>query len=284
MSVRTVVFNDPLAFHQRIAAFLLAREDLHNLPLSLVDRLVMRNAAGRERPPLMVSVEQAGEVAGFALRTPPHKLLISDVDEAVAPVVARDVHARYTSLPAVMGVHASAAAFARAWTELSGQPHEEGMRQALHRLDRLARPEPVSGAAREAHLGDLPLLERWFAGFARESHLPTNITAGELQRKAEVGDMILWEADHRPVAMAGCAGRTPNGGRVGPVYTPPEHRNRGFGTAVTAAATQKLLDEGRRFVVLYTDLANPTSNHIYHTLGYRVIAEVVDVEFGPLGA
>jgi GNAT superfamily N-acetyltransferase len=31
-------------------------------------------------------------------------------------------------------------------------------------------------------------------------------------------------------SMAGFGGKTPNGIRIGPVYTPPEHRGRGYGT------------------------------------------------------
>jgi len=85
--------------------------------------------------------------------------------------------------------------------------------------------------------------------------------------------------------MAGVAARTPNSARVGPVYTPPEHRGQGFGTACTAAVTQALLEGGKSFCVLYTDMANPTSNKIYRSLGYRVVAEVVDIRFldGPDG-
>lgn len=57
--------------------------------------------------------------------------------------------------------------------------------------------------------------------------------------------------------------------RVGPVYTPPAHRRRGHGSAVTAAATAAAISEGAEDVVLYTDLANPTSNAIYQAIGYR---------------
>jgi predicted GNAT family acetyltransferase len=57
--------------------------------------------------------------------------------------------------------------------------------------------------------------------------------------------------------------------RVGPVYTPPAHRRRGHGSAVTAAATTAAIAGGAEDVVLYTDLANATSNAIYQAIGYR---------------
>ena len=35
-----------------------------------------------------------------------------------------------------------------------------------------------------------------------------------------------------------------------------------------------LLDGGRRFCFLFTDLANPTSNSIYQRIGYRPVTDV----------
>jgi predicted GNAT family acetyltransferase len=61
--------------------------------------------------------------------------------------------------------------------------------------------------------------------------------------------------------------------RIGPVYTPPEHRNRGYASSVVAALSRRLFDEGAREVVLFTDLANPTSNKIYADVGYRRVAD-----------
>jgi predicted GNAT family acetyltransferase len=69
--------------------------------------------------------------------------------------------------------------------------------------------------------------------------------------------------------------------RVGPVYTPPEHRGRGYGAAVTAAVSQAALDAGAAGVVLFTDLANPTSNALYERLGYRPVEDRVVLSFLP---
>jgi hypothetical protein len=62
--------------------------------------------------------------------------------------------------------------------------------------------------------------------------------------------------------------------RVGPVYTPPAERRRGYAGALVAALSQRLLDEGREFCFLFTDLANPTSNHVYQEIGYEPVCEV----------
>jgi predicted GNAT family acetyltransferase len=67
--------------------------------------------------------------------------------------------------------------------------------------------------------------------------------------------------------------------RLGPVYTPPEHRGRGYGAAVTAVVSQAALDAGAAHVVLFTDLANATSNALYCRLGYRPVEERVVLKF-----
>jgi hypothetical protein len=79
--------------------------------------------------------------------------------------------------------------------------------------------------------------------------------------------------------LAGWGGRTPNGIRIGPVYTPPDRRRRGYGSAVTAAVSAAKLAAGRQFCFLYTDLANPTSNKIYMDIGYEPVCDAVDYAF-----
>ncbi len=85
--------------------------------------------------------------------------------------------------------------------------------------------------------------------------------------------LYLWE-DGDVVSLAGIGSPTPHGVRVGPVYTPPDRRGRGYASALVAGISQAALDAGRTFCFLFTDLANPTSNHIYETIGYRPVRDV----------
>ncbi|WP_405819688.1 GNAT family N-acetyltransferase [Streptomyces sp. NBC_00838] len=61
--------------------------------------------------------------------------------------------------------------------------------------------------------------------------------------------------------------------RVSPVYTPPRLRGRGYGGAVTAAISRAARESGAEQVLLFTDLANPTSNALYRRLGYRPLTD-----------
>lgn len=91
--------------------------------------------------------------------------------------------------------------------------------------------------------------------------------------------MYVWDVAGMVVAMAGHSGPTPHGMRVGPVYTPQDLRGRGYASALVAALSQMLLDGGRQFCFLFTDLANPTSNHIYQTIGYEPVTDVDNYRF-----
>ena len=77
----------------------------------------------------------------------------------------------------------------------------------------------------------------------------------------------------RPVSVAALARRLPNTAAIAPVYTPPEHRTRGYGGSITAAVAERLLSEGKRTVCLYTNLRNPASNRCYAKIGFRAYCD-----------
>jgi predicted GNAT family acetyltransferase len=80
--------------------------------------------------------------------------------------------------------------------------------------------------------------------------------------------LLLWD-DEKPVSMIGLNPPVAGVVRIGPVYTPPPLRRRGYAGSAVAAVTRRALAGGVRRCMLYTDLANPTSNKIYAEVGYR---------------
>jgi predicted GNAT family acetyltransferase len=67
--------------------------------------------------------------------------------------------------------------------------------------------------------------------------------------------------------------------RIGPVYTPPDYRGRGYASACTAALSQQMLYAGYQYCFLYTDLSNPTSNRIYQNIGYELVCDIDSYRF-----
>jgi predicted GNAT family acetyltransferase len=175
-----------------------------------------------------------------------------------------------------------AEAFAQAWRQAHGGQARVHVNQRLYRLGELSWPDPApDGAARIAAEPDLPLLAGWFRAFAFEVHdmAQGRDQTADVRDRVSFGGVTVWQARGRPVAIASVTRLVAGMARVGPVYTPPEFRGRGYGSAVTAAASQRLLDAGADDVLLYTDLANPVSNSIYQRLGYRAVEDRIVLEF-----
>ena len=140
----------------------------------------------------------------------------------------------------------------------------------LYRLDAVVPPQTVQGQARRATIADKASLMQWLTQFHDEAvpDNPAEDVSVVVETRLAHGETWLWCVDGSPVSMASCTRPTVGVARVGPVYTPLEHRRCGYGAAVTAHATQAALDAGAAQVALYADLANPTSNAIYQRIGY----------------
>ena len=125
----------------------------------------------------------------------------------------------------------------------------------------------------------------WFTAFTREA-LNDESTASEAERQirrrldSPAAGFRIWERSGEPVSFCGFSGRTPHGIRIGPVYTPPEHRGHGYATSLVAEVSAELLAVGYEFCFLFTDLANPTSNAIYQRIGYERVCECRQLAFG----
>ena len=257
--------------------FLRSRPVEHTVPLTLVDTL-RRNgphAYGREAPIFGWYRTPDGTVAGACLQTPPFPLLITAAPDLAG--LAGALAGR--PLPGVNALARDVDEFAAAWQRQTGVTPVPGRRSRLYRLDVLTPPPLVPGTPRVAGPADRELLIGWMTGFHREIGESAREVADSVDEKLPYGGLTLWEVDGVPVSMAG--GTRPEAGmvRILAVYTPLEHRRRGYAGAVTTVVSQAALDAGAGDVVLFTDLANPTSNALYQRLGYRPVEDRAIVEF-----
>jgi predicted GNAT family acetyltransferase len=274
-------FAEVEAFLALAGPFLVAREAEHNLILGICANLrVSPNA--NAAPPYFAAVVDGDRVVATALQTPPFQLILSEIDDPAAiPMLAADLLDR--DLPGALGAAEHVRAFVEARTALGGPPGHLRISERIFRLTQVTPPRPTPGHARIAVPADRALVTAWIAAFMREA-------LGE-DDPAETNDLVdrwmlgrgrtlhLWEDGgaghpHKPVSLAGAGSPTPNGIRIGPVYTPPEVRNHGYASALVAVVSQAQLDAGRRFCFLFTDQANPTSNHIYQAIGYEPVRDV----------
>jgi GNAT superfamily N-acetyltransferase len=267
--------------------FLRSRPVQHTIQLSAAESLRVRGAAAfGETAPLFGWWRSAeGQVTAALLHTPPYQLLVTRLPADSAELLAEELAGRGRRLAGVSGERGDAAAFAAAWSELTGEGWREFRRTRLFRLGHLEPPAPApDGAARVATTADRDLLESWFQAFGAEAGEVGRHHRDVVDDRLSFGGLTLWEADGAAVSLAGAQRQVAGVVRIAPVYTPPERRGRGYGGAVTAAISQAALDAGAAHVVLFTDLANPTSNALYRRLGYRPVEDRLVLEFQPRAA
>ena len=132
---------------------------------------------------------------------------------------------------------------------------------------------PAPGGLRLPVQADQDLLVAWMEEFVREARLQGADQARQILAARFDGDrLMLWD-DGGPKSMVGMTRPVAGVARIGPVYTPPEHRRRGYATTAVAMFSRRALARGAHTCMLYTDLANPTSNKIYAEVGYRRFAD-----------
>jgi predicted GNAT family acetyltransferase len=262
--------------------FLRSRPVHNTIQLTALESLRARGASvfGDVAPLFGWWRSAAAEVTAAVLHTPPYPVLLTGLPEHSADALAEALAASGRQLPGVGAQQGDAAAFAAAWSRLTGARSREAGRSRLFRLGQLRAPVPLPrGAARVAATADRDLLESWFDAFTKELADLGGPGRGAVDDRLSYGGLTLWEADGAAVSLAGYNRPAAGVVRVGPVYTPPDHRGHGYGGAVTAAVSQAALDAGASHCVLFTDLANPVSNALYQRLGYRPVEERVVFRF-----
>jgi predicted GNAT family acetyltransferase len=264
------VTSDIDEFENAAGAFLHADPVRNTVLLTVVASLRASGAAAYGDAPPSYGWYGDDAVQAAFLRTPPMPAIVSD-----APVRAlQELVGALNGVPGVSGPADGMKAFAEAWRATTGGPAEVTSHRRLFRLAELAPPQPApEGSARLVTEADRELLVEWFTAFGEDVGEPVNVdSARAVDRRLANGELLLWEVDDVPVSLAGTTAPIAGVTRVAPVYTPRTLRGRGYAGAVTAAISRRGLDAGYE-VVLYTDMANPTSNALYQRLGYRPIGQ-----------
>jgi hypothetical protein len=229
---------------------------------------------------------------GAFLHDPSAPVLIAGRAPEIAAALAAALPKAGRAMSGVDAPVEAADAFAAAWSQRAGV----GVRVNRHsRVYRMAGavpeqhglfPGPV-GQLRRATGADRELLVAWVKAF--------NAEVGELATAPETtvddllcyGGAAFWEADSVPVAMATVTRPVAGTVRISMMYTPPERRRNGYGSAVTLAVSRAVLappEAGDASaiteVVMITEGNKP--DRLAARLGYELVGERVVLRFGPL--
>lgn len=250
---------------------------MHTIELTLLQAGAFPDGA------LLLTVWDDGTAVGAALQTPPYPLACSGIPADTAPAVASALARLQPSLSGVRGVETTAVAFADAWRDITGHCGTVTSGDKLYRLGALLVPQGVTGSPRLATDSDRALLVDWVERFFADAFEdPRDDDAGErfVDNACRVDDrFVLWDVDGSPRSMAMLRAPAADVSRIGPVFTPRDERSHGYGSAVTAAAVQLAHRSGTADVVLFADLANPTSNAIYRRIGFEPVNDWVRISF-----
>ena len=222
-----------------------------------------------------------GERHGLALKRE-GPLVIENSDAEAAAAIAEDLIRTGMVVDHVVGERAGCEAFAEVWQARLRRGHDVAMHLRHHMLTELHLPPATQGAMRAARDDDLLWLVEHSLLFAREARLPDRAehVVALVERRHAQRRFRIWDAGAR-VAFAASVDAGVLDGRIGVVYTVPEHRRRGYAAALVASVVREQLQAGRQRLFLTTDVANPTSNAIYARLGFKPVSDAYRFDFLP---
>jgi GNAT superfamily N-acetyltransferase len=294
MGLALEFLDDPAAF-LAVAEELLAASPVEaTVVAGVTERLAREAQDGLPRPPgfplwWVVVRDDGGGVVGAGMRTapfPPYPLFLLSMPSPAARELARALHARGERVRAANGALPAVEEFAAETARLTGRSVRVAEHTRLHVLDRLTEPSPPPGRPRLAREDEVGQALAWYDAFGRdaaeqagreEPHLGPELDRDAILRRISEGTVWVWEdSSGRAVHLTGASRPMYGVSRIGPVYTPREHRGRGYAGATVAAASRALVDEGAR-VCLFTDQANPVSNALYERLGFRPLVDMANL-------
>jgi predicted GNAT family acetyltransferase len=266
-------------YSDAVSAFLEADPCARNVLLSIMHTLrATPDAFGAQVSFWWIADGDA--VVGAASWTPPWHLLVSSLPAAAGPELARAVSARAESLGLRLnGVNGPAEA-AHTVAGATGHTISRDRPMLLNELEHPAEVPIPSGSRRGATPADVQLLVPWLDAFSAEVEIYAGDSTRTANRRVRDNQFELWVEADRPVCVVGHHSPVGRVVRIGPVYTPPEHRGRGYARRLTYEVSVAALSRpGVDRCMLFTDADNPVSNSIYRQAGYVPRGEHVEIEF-----
>jgi Predicted acetyltransferase len=235
---------------------------------------------------VMATVSDTNGIQLTAIMTPPHNITLYATDNIInlnAVDCLIDGLKDY-EIPGVITEKNLAEYFAEKYTAQKGLSSKVAMNQRIYELTTVNPEIKQFGNFRLLGEKDMHFFPYWLEAFhaagcygKTEMSIPQN--EEEYRYRLSKKKLYVLEDNGIPVSMAGFTREMQTAIGVGLVYTPPYYCGKGYATSCVAKLSQLALDKGFTRCVLYTDLANPTSNSIYQKIGYVPVCDSLMLEF-----
>jgi len=286
-------YDDPSEFLDLAGEHLAEQPVLSTVMSGVASRIRDQRLAGVPWPAgvpcWFAAFVDGGEVVATAMRTatfgefPAYLLPMSD-DAAV--LLARTLLDRDEPVLGANGALPAVQVFCEEMASGTGKTAEVGQHTRLFELGRLKAPAEAPGRLRPARLDEQDLVTRWYDAFMADADEQAGRAPGssphespapdEMRRRIATGQVFVWEVADVPVHVTAASEPAFGVSRIGPVYTPREHRGHGYASRAVYEVSSHLLQSGVR-ACLFTDQANPTSNKIYEALGYERLVDMANL-------
>lgn len=132
----------------------------------------------------------------------------------------------------------------------------------------------------KADPNDINIIANYVVEFNEQALNESNINFKDviLRVTKEIDSYYLLKINNKIVSMAKIAREDDNICAITSVYTPIEHRNKGYSRQVVTHICQLILNKGKT-PYLYVDKENPISNHLYLKIGFQYAESKYDVAY-----
>jgi uncharacterized protein len=273
-----VEYRSPALFLADNEKFLEKRELENNLILGLCNAFADKTQV--QENCVFINAFDGSDVKAASIKTAAKAIISCETDENI---YIRELAAHYRinniDLKGVFGEAPYVSEFSNGYGK---QPFID-MTLIVHRLTVVNKLPRASGKFEMADSNDVELLAAWSMVFEEEKDPAARKSEEQVlkitQSKIAAGDVFKWTDKGKSVCMAAINRRTKNAGIIGMVYTPDEYRRSGYATSHVQKLSEYTLQKGFKYCGLFTDKANPTSNHIYKKIGYEPITESLDIGY-----
>jgi GNAT superfamily N-acetyltransferase len=283
MPLRLIEYAEPRLFQDAVIDHLLQSEAECCAQIGIVGRMARDGyspvSVDELDRPILWTVQDGPNIKLVAIQTLKDKMIVTRGPAAAMEYLAEALASRRWAGSSLIGVSPSISSLVERYATLTRRPRTLIYRLRVFQLNHVVWPKIAGGEMRSCRREDREVISRFIAGFEADTgETSEEEPLARADRLIADQRVFLW-VDPEPVAMAAWAGPTPNGVRVNWVYTPHELRGKGYASNLVAHLTQHLLEQGRKYCFLFTDLANPTSNSIYQKIGYRPVSDSERWEF-----